>query len=123
MNEVIVEYDYTAKESDELTIKKGDIIKDVVKKPGGWWEGVLKDKKGMFPDNFVRPLDKDGVVFRNSKDVCRIKQCRVVFSYNQDHEDELNLKVGKFDCIFDFYVDFNSMQPAVQSQFNTNCNS
>ncbi|XP_028130137.2 CD2-associated protein [Diabrotica virgifera virgifera] len=94
MNEVIVEYDYTAKESDELTIKKGDIIKDVVKKPGGWWEGVLKEKKGMFPDNFVRPLDKDGVVFRNSKDVCRIKQCRVVFSYNQDHEDELNLKVG-----------------------------
>ncbi|XP_018567017.1 SH3 domain-containing kinase-binding protein 1 [Anoplophora glabripennis] len=93
--EVIVEYDYTAKEPDELTIKKGDIIKDVVKKQGGWWEGVLKDKKGMFPDNFVRALDKDSsVILRNKKDVSRIRQCRVVFSYNQDHEDELNLNVG-----------------------------
>lgn len=84
-----------AKEPDELTIRKGDIITDVVKKQGGWWEGVLKDKKGMFPDNFVRPLDKDSsVVLRNQKDVTRIRQCRVIFSYNQDHEDELNLKVG-----------------------------
>lgn len=95
MNKVIVEYDYMAKEPDELTIRKGDIITDVVKKQGGWWEGVLKDKKGMFPDNFVRPLDKDSsVVLRNQKDVTRIRQCRVIFSYNQDHEDELNLKVG-----------------------------
>lgn len=94
MNEVLVEYDYVAKESDELTIKKGDIIKDVIKKTGGWWEGVLNNKKGMFPDNFVRSLDKDSVVLRNSKDVSRIRQCRVVFSYNQDHEDELNLQVG-----------------------------
>ncbi|KAJ8937353.1 hypothetical protein NQ314_011898 [Rhamnusium bicolor] len=95
MVEVIVEYDYTAKEPDELTIKKGDIIKDVVKKQGGWWEGVLKDKKGMFPDNFVKLLDKDSsVIMRNKKDVSRIRQCRVVFSYTQDHEDELNLNVG-----------------------------
>ncbi|XP_023022284.1 CIN85 and CD2AP related [Leptinotarsa decemlineata] len=95
MVEVIVEFDYIANEPDELTIKKGDIIKDVVKKKGGWWEGVLNQKKGMFPDNFVRPLEKDSSVsLRNKKDVLRIRQCRVVFSYNQDHEDELNLKVG-----------------------------
>ncbi|KAJ8946627.1 hypothetical protein NQ318_007232 [Aromia moschata] len=94
MVEVIVEYDYTAKEPDELSIKKGDVIKDVVKKQGGWWEGSLKDKRGMFPDNFVKPLDKDSVIMRSKKDVSRIRQCRVVFSYNQDHEDELNLNVG-----------------------------
>lgn len=57
---------------------------------------MLRDKKGVFPDNFVRPLDKDSsVVLRNKKDVSRIRQCRVVFSYNQDHEDELNLNVGE----------------------------
>ncbi|CAG9818225.1 unnamed protein product, partial [Phaedon cochleariae] len=93
--EVIVEYDYTATEPDELTIKKGDIIKNVIKKQEGWWEGTLKDKKGLFPDNFVRMLDKDSsIVLRNKKDVSRIRQCRVVFSYNQNHEDELNLNVG-----------------------------
>lgn len=90
-----MEYDYTAKEPDELTIKKGEVIREVVKKPGGWWEGILNDKKGMFPDNFVRVIDKDApVTFRNKKDATRIRQCRVVFSYKQDHQDELNLNIG-----------------------------
>jgi hypothetical protein len=93
--EVLVEHDYVAKEPSELTITKGDIIKDVIKKQGGWWEGTLNDKKGLFPDNFVKVIDKDPVVvFRNRKDAARIRQCRVVFSYKQDHEDELNLNVG-----------------------------
>ncbi|XP_044259220.1 SH3 domain-containing kinase-binding protein 1 isoform X2 [Tribolium madens] len=93
--EVLVEHDYIAKEPNELTITRGDIIKDVIKKQGGWWEGTLKDKKGLFPDNFVKVLDKDSsVVLRNRKDASRIRQCRVVFSYKQDHEDELNLNVG-----------------------------
>ncbi|XP_063911799.1 SH3 domain-containing kinase-binding protein 1-like isoform X2 [Zophobas morio] len=93
--EVLVEHDYTAKEPNELTITKGDIIKDVTKKQGGWWEGTLRDKKGLFPDNFVKVIDKDSsVVLRNRKDASRIRQCRVVFSYKQDHEDELNLNVG-----------------------------
>lgn len=96
--EVLVEHDYIAKEPNELSITKGDIIKDVTKKQGGWWEGTLKDRKGLFPDNFVKVIDKDSaasaVVLRNRKDVSRIRQCRVIFSYKQDHEDELNLNVG-----------------------------
>ncbi|XP_044756496.1 CD2-associated protein-like [Coccinella septempunctata] len=40
-------------------------------------------------------MDMDtGVIMRNKKDSKRIRQCRVVFSYKQDHEDELNLNVG-----------------------------
>lgn len=92
--EVIVEYDYNAKEPGELSIKKGDVIKDVVKKSGGWWEGILNGKKGVFPDNFVQSCDKDPVNLRSKKDVTRIRQCRVVFSYSPIHEDELKLKVG-----------------------------
>jgi len=52
--EVIVEFDYTSHEDDELTIKQGDIIKDVTKMDGGWWEGTLNGKRGVFPDNFVK---------------------------------------------------------------------
>lgn len=48
-----VTYDYDATQPDELTIHKGDIINDVKKTPGGWWEGVLSGKRGVFPDNFV----------------------------------------------------------------------
>lgn len=83
---VIVQHEYIAREPDELTIHKGDIIKDVVKKAGGWWEGVLNDKKGVFPDNFVKLIENDTTKNR--------KQCRVIFNYNQDHEDELTLSVG-----------------------------
>lgn len=95
--EVEVEYDYEAKEPDELTLKKGDIIRDVVPKQDGWFHGSLNGQSGMFPDNFVKVMDSKGqqpVVLRNKKDVTRIRKCRVIFSYNQDHEDELNLKVG-----------------------------
>ena len=50
---VKVIFDYDATQPDELTIKVGDIISDVKKQPGGWWEGVLNGRKGVFPDNFV----------------------------------------------------------------------
>jgi hypothetical protein len=32
----------------------GDIVKDVKRMSGGWWEGTLKGKRGLFPDNFVK---------------------------------------------------------------------
>ncbi|XP_050297273.1 SH3 domain-containing kinase-binding protein 1-like isoform X2 [Anthonomus grandis grandis] len=95
MVEVLIEFDYVAQEPDELTVKKGDIIKDCTPKCDGWYQGTLNGKKGVFPDNFGKVLPKDDVVLRNKKDSTRIRQCRVVFSYDQDHEDELNLKVGE----------------------------
>lgn len=52
--EAIVEYNYVAQEDDELTLKKGDIITGIKVMLGGWWEGTLRDKRGMFPDNFVK---------------------------------------------------------------------
>lgn len=89
-----MEHDYIAKAPNELTIKKGDVIRDVVRKQDGWCEGVLNEKRGTFPDKFIRTVDKESVVYRNKKDVSRIRRCRVAFSYKQDHEDELNLHVG-----------------------------
>lgn len=28
-------------------------------KPGGWWEGTLSGKSGVFPDNFVKIIESD----------------------------------------------------------------
>jgi SH3 domain-containing kinase-binding protein 1 len=39
-------------------MKKGDIITSVVQKMDGWWEGSLNGKTGMFPDNFVKIIEK-----------------------------------------------------------------
>ena len=52
--EVEVEFDYEAELGDELTIKTGEIIKDVKRMDGGWWEGNLNGRRGVFPDNFVK---------------------------------------------------------------------
>ena len=49
-----VEYDYEAELQDELTIQSGDILTSVKQMSGGWWEGVLKGKRGLFPENFVK---------------------------------------------------------------------
>lgn len=52
--EAIVEFDYQAQHDDELTIAVGDIISNIRKDEGGWWEGELDGRRGLFPDNFVR---------------------------------------------------------------------
>lgn len=53
-----MEYDYEAEQPDELSIKVGQTIKNVLTEDGGWWEGELDGKKGMFPDNFVKVMLK-----------------------------------------------------------------
>ncbi|XP_021359394.1 uncharacterized protein LOC110454287 isoform X2 [Mizuhopecten yessoensis] len=58
MVEVEVTFEYVAEQEDELTIKVGDILKNVTMSEGGWWEGELSGKVGMFPDNFVKVIEK-----------------------------------------------------------------
>ncbi|CAF3543311.1 unnamed protein product [Adineta steineri] len=55
----IVEYDYIAKSSDELTIRKGDIITDAIPAEQGWLKGECRGTFGHFPENFVTPLTKE----------------------------------------------------------------
>ncbi|KAK2587592.1 hypothetical protein KPH14_003720 [Odynerus spinipes] len=104
--EAIVEFNYVAKEPDELTLRKGDIIKEIKVMFGGWWEGTLRDKRGMFPDNFVKVLDSssssgttmtDTISSTKSEEVTLRnggsgrRWCKVLFSYEPCNEDELTL--------------------------------
>lgn len=53
--EVVAEYDYDALHEDELTLRPGDVIKDVhYVEEDGWMEGDLNGRRGLFPDNFVK---------------------------------------------------------------------
>ncbi|XP_019384758.1 PREDICTED: SH3 domain-containing kinase-binding protein 1 isoform X2 [Crocodylus porosus] len=123
MVEAIVEFDYKAQHDDELTIAVGDIITNIRKEDGGWWEGQLKGRRGLFPDNFVREIKKDmkkesftnkppekpinevsngsplllsETIIRTNKkgERNRRRRCQVAFSYMPQNEDELELKVG-----------------------------
>ena len=40
--ECVVEYEYTADLSDELTLRVGDVITKVERMEGGWWKGSLR---------------------------------------------------------------------------------
>ncbi|XP_069092154.1 CD2-associated protein [Pleurodeles waltl] len=134
MVEYIVEYDYEAVHEDELTIRVGEIIKNVKRlEEEGWMEGEVHGRRGMFPDNFVKEIKKDpdlrdrdenvpvkreksgnvaslvqrmstyGVLpigiqphpqTKNCKKKAKARQCKVLFDYAPQNEDELELKVG-----------------------------
>uniref|UniRef100_A0AAY4AR14 SH3 domain-containing protein n=1 Tax=Denticeps clupeoides TaxID=299321 RepID=A0AAY4AR14_9TELE len=122
MVEAIVEYDYQAAHDDELSISIGDIISNIRKDDGGWWEGELAGRRGLFPDNFVRELKKEvkkeagqgtqmpsgpkadlsngsaspgsEPSLRKKGDNIRKRRCMAAFSYLPQNEDELELKIG-----------------------------
>lgn len=52
--EAVVEFDYEAQQDDELSLTVGDVIVNIRRDDGGWWEGELRGRRGLFPDNFVR---------------------------------------------------------------------
>ncbi|KAJ8289525.1 hypothetical protein GJAV_G00002310 [Gymnothorax javanicus] len=60
-------FDYTGLVDDELSLKKGDVVKIISKETEdeGWWEGELNGKRGFFPDNFVMVLPMDAMQSRN----------------------------------------------------------
>ncbi|XP_056594689.1 SH3 domain-containing kinase-binding protein 1 isoform X1 [Triplophysa dalaica] len=123
MVEAIVEFDYQAQHDDEMTITVGDIISNIRKDEGGWWEGELEGRRGLFPDNFVREIKKDTKKevkkesslagsksdlsngssspksepsLRPAKkgEAIRKRRCKASFSYTPQNEDELELKIG-----------------------------
>ncbi|XP_053458687.1 CD2-associated protein isoform X1 [Nycticebus coucang] len=60
MVDYVVEYDYDAVHDDELTIRVGEVIRNVKKlQEEGWLEGELNGRRGMFPDNFVKEIKRE----------------------------------------------------------------
>ncbi|XP_033964364.1 SH3 domain-containing kinase-binding protein 1 isoform X1 [Pseudochaenichthys georgianus] len=120
MVEAVVEFDYEAQQDDELSLTVGEIIVNIRRDDGGWWEGELGGRRGLFPDNFVREIKKDGKrdggqtsmirselsngrsspvsdpSLRPGRRVEQIRKrrCKASFSYVPQHEDELGLKIG-----------------------------
>ncbi|CAG5124058.1 unnamed protein product, partial [Candidula unifasciata] len=47
-------YDYKASQTDELSIKAGDVINVYEKLGDGWWEGELRGVRGIFPSTYVQ---------------------------------------------------------------------
>lgn len=53
--EALVLINFEGNMSDELTVKMGDVVKNVTKaSEEGWLQGELNGKRGIFPSNFVK---------------------------------------------------------------------
>ncbi|XP_070823592.1 SH3 domain-containing protein 21 isoform X2 [Chaetodon trifascialis] len=101
--EVLVLLDFKGTMGDELTVRTGDVVKDVTKaSEEGWLEGELRGKRGIFPANFAKevPVYLIGDSKREPRSLRKIKRmkqtrkCEVVFPYSPMNEDELQLDVG-----------------------------
>ena len=51
--EAMVTFDYNAQRDDKVTLRVGQVLKNVRVVEEGWAEGELLGKVGMFPTNFV----------------------------------------------------------------------
>ena len=55
---VIGLYDYEKTRDDELSFAEGSVIYVTKVNDDGWYEGILDGKRGLFPGNYVQPLEK-----------------------------------------------------------------
>ncbi|VDO74090.1 unnamed protein product [Schistosoma margrebowiei] len=54
-------YDYNRQHTDELSFKKGDVLRVLKQLEGGWWEGSLNGFVGWFPSNYVTYATSSGI--------------------------------------------------------------
>ncbi|KAJ3256683.1 hypothetical protein HK103_005178 [Boothiomyces macroporosus] len=50
---VVALYDYESSEESGLSFIQGDVIQVLQRLPSGWWDGMLNNKRGWFPSNYV----------------------------------------------------------------------
>ena len=52
-------FDFSASDPSALSFKQGDMIEVIAMLESGWWDGVLDQRRGWFPSNFVEEVDDD----------------------------------------------------------------
>ncbi|XP_030577284.1 intersectin-2a isoform X2 [Archocentrus centrarchus] len=56
LEEYVALYTYESPEVGDLTFVEGDVVL-VMEKEGEWWRGCIGDQTGLFPSNYVRPVE------------------------------------------------------------------
>jgi len=80
-------YSYTAADTDELTFDEGERITNVEKPDKGWWLGVCRGRKGIFPASYI--------TIPGSEPPQNVGQCgQALYSYDAADVDELTLVEG-----------------------------
>ncbi|XP_068505369.1 intersectin-2a isoform X4 [Syngnathus scovelli] len=56
LEEYVALYTYESPEAGDLTFEEGDVLV-VTEREGEWWRGCIGDQIGLFPSNYVRPVE------------------------------------------------------------------
>ncbi|XP_068136346.1 intersectin-2 isoform X2 [Hyperolius riggenbachi] len=94
-------YPYTSTEPGDLIFNEGDIIL-VTQKDGEWWTGTLGDRSGIFPSNYVRPRDQEGVGSASKAGGTLTKKpeiAQVTSAYTATGSEQLSLAPGQLILI------------------------
>uniref|UniRef100_A0A1A7YCG2 Intersectin 2a n=1 Tax=Iconisemion striatum TaxID=60296 RepID=A0A1A7YCG2_9TELE len=59
LEEYVALYTYESPETGDLTFVEGDVVM-VTEREGEWWRGCIGDHTGVFPSNYVRPVEPEG---------------------------------------------------------------
>merc|ERR1712147_282236 len=52
-------YDYDAADTDEITFAEGEEITNIEMPDPGWWIGICRGKRGIFPMAYIQLNDKE----------------------------------------------------------------
>ncbi|KAK7906906.1 hypothetical protein WMY93_015518 [Mugilogobius chulae] len=58
LEEFVALYTYESPEVGDLTFVEGDVVM-VTEREGEWWRGCIGDQTGVFPSNYVRPVEPE----------------------------------------------------------------
>ncbi|XP_034383836.1 intersectin-2-like [Cyclopterus lumpus] len=58
LEEYVALYTYESPEAGDLTFVEGDVV-TVTEREGEWWRGCIGDQTGVFPSNYVRPVEPE----------------------------------------------------------------
>lgn len=76
-------YTYESPEVGDLTFVEGDVVL-VTEREGEWWRGCIGDKTGLFPSNYVRPVEPD--VSKSSLRKSKYNNKNQVISFGHKHQ-------------------------------------
>ncbi|XP_066455113.1 intersectin-1 isoform X3 [Eleutherodactylus coqui] len=98
--EYIAMYTYESNEQGDLTFQQGDMIV-VIKKDGDWWTGTAGEKTGVFPSNYVRLKDSEGMVTAGKTGSLGKKPeiAQVIAPYTATGPEQLTLAPGQLILI------------------------
>lgn len=83
-------YDLKSTEPDELSFRKGDVIVVLEQVYRDWWRGSLHGKIGIFPINYVSPLEQS-VLTENT--IINNKETETKIVNAKEKIDQLHLKL------------------------------